>query len=101
MCSPIRHVAEQLRPNTYFTEVLPDRESVKIGEPQGRNKNMARVGDIWVTGYSVVAIPSAGGVPYRYDVVLPPTIGAVMMPRSTIVATASAGPVSHGSARKG
>jgi hypothetical protein len=81
--------------------VLPDRESVKIGEPQGQNKDVARVGDIWVTGYSVVVIPPAGGVLCRYGVALPPTIGAVMVPPSTIVATASARPVSHESARKG
>jgi hypothetical protein len=90
-----------LRPNRYFTGVLPDPESEKIGGPQGRNKNVARVDDIWVTGYSVVAIPSAGGVPCRYDVALPPTIGVVMLRLSAVVPTAGARPISHRSARKG
>ena len=65
--------------------MLPDRESEKIGTPQGQGEDVAKVGDIWATGYSVVAIPPAGGVLYLCGVARPPTIGAVMMLRSMIV----------------
>ena len=59
------------------------------------------VGDIWTTGYNVVAIPPAAGVPYRYGVALLPTIGVVAMLRSRIVVAVKARPVFHGPAKKG
>jgi Cu2+-exporting ATPase len=38
---------------------------------------------LWATGYNVVAIPLAAGVLYRYGVVLPPAVGAIVMSLST------------------
>lgn len=94
-------MAERLGPNTHFAEVLSDRKSEKIGEPQGQGKDVAMMGDIWATGYNAVAIPPAADVLYRRGVALPRRIGAVAMPPSTIVVAVKARPVLHGPARKG
>lgn len=40
---------------------------------------------IWATGYNAIAIPLAGGVLYKYGIVISPAIGAVLMTLSTIV----------------
>jgi Cu2+-exporting ATPase len=44
----------------------------------------------WATGYNVVAIPLAAGVLYRYGIVLPPAVGALVMSLSTIVVAINA-----------
>ena len=93
-------MAERLGPNKYFAEVLPDRKSEKIGEPQGQGKYVAMMGDIWATDYSMVAIPPADGVLYLCGVAPPPTIGAVAMLPSTIVVAVKARPVFHGPAKR-
>jgi Cu2+-exporting ATPase len=49
----------------------------------------------WATGYNVVAIPLAAGVLYRYGVVLPPAVGAVVMSLSTIVVAVNARLISY------
>jgi hypothetical protein len=43
----------------------------------------------------VVAIPRAAGVLYRYGVVLPPAIGAVVMSLSTIIVAVNARLISY------
>ncbi len=44
----------------------------------------------WATGYNVVAIPLAAGVLYRYGIVLPPAVGALVMSLSTIIVAINA-----------
>lgn len=44
----------------------------------------------WATGYNVVAIPLAAGVLYRYGIVLPPAVGAMVMSLSTIIVAINA-----------
>jgi Cu2+-exporting ATPase len=50
---------------------------------------------LWATGYNVVAIPLAAGVLYRYGVVLPPALGAVVMSLSTIIVAVNARRISY------
>ncbi len=50
---------------------------------------------LWATGYNVVAIPLAAGVLYRYGVVLPPALGAVVMSLSTVVVAVNARLISY------
>lgn len=50
---------------------------------------------LWATGYNVVAIPLAAGVLYRYGVVLPPAVGAVVMSLSTIIVAVNARLISY------
>jgi Cu2+-exporting ATPase len=50
---------------------------------------------LWATGYNVVAIPVAAGVLYRYGVVLPPAIGAIVMSLSTIIVAVNARMISY------
>lgn len=50
---------------------------------------------LWATGYNVVAIPLAAGVLYRYGVVLPPAVGAVVMSLSTIIMAVNARLISY------
>jgi len=50
---------------------------------------------LWATGYNVVAIPLAAGVLYRYGVVLPPALGAVVMSLSTIIVAVNARLISY------
>jgi Cu2+-exporting ATPase len=39
----------------------------------------------WATGYNIFAIPLAAGVLYQYGILLPPSIGALVMSLSTII----------------
>ena len=55
---------------------------------------------LWATGYNVVAIPLAAGVLYRYGVVLPPALGAVVMSLSTIIVAANARMISYRKTRR-
>ena len=45
---------------------------------------------LWATGYNVFAIPLAAGVLYRYDILLTPAMGAVLMSVSTIIVAINA-----------
>ncbi|WP_196850080.1 MULTISPECIES: copper-translocating P-type ATPase [unclassified Flavobacterium] len=45
---------------------------------------------IWATGYNVVAIPLAAGALYKWDILLTPAVGAVLMSVSTIVVAINA-----------
>lgn len=44
----------------------------------------------WAAGYNILAIPLAAGVLYRWDIMLSPAIGAVLMSLSTIVVAINA-----------
>jgi P-type Cu2+ transporter len=44
----------------------------------------------WATGYNIVAIPLAAGVLYRYGIILPPALGAVVMSLSTVIVAINA-----------
>jgi P-type Cu2+ transporter len=44
----------------------------------------------WATGYNVVAIPLAAGVLYRYGILIPPAVGALVMSLSTIIVAINA-----------
>ena len=44
----------------------------------------------WAAGYNVLAIPLAAGVLYKWDIMLSPAIGAVVMSLSTIVVAINA-----------
>jgi Cu2+-exporting ATPase len=48
----------------------------------------------------VVAIPLAAGVLYRYGVVLPPAVGAVVMSLSTIIVAVNARMISYRKRRR-
>lgn len=39
----------------------------------------------WATGYNIVAIPLAAGILAGYGIILPPTIGALVMSLSTVI----------------
>ncbi len=45
---------------------------------------------IWATGYNVVALPLAAGVLYKWNILLSPAMGAVLMSLSTIVVAINA-----------
>ncbi len=45
---------------------------------------------IWATGYNVFAIPLAAGVLYKWDIMLSPAAGAVLMSLSTIIVAINA-----------
>ncbi|MEO8150455.1 MAG: copper-translocating P-type ATPase [Bacteroidia bacterium] len=45
---------------------------------------------IWATGYNVVALPLAAGVLYKWEIMLSPAAGAVLMSVSTIVVAINA-----------
>ena len=45
---------------------------------------------IWATGYNVIALPLAAGVLYKWDIMLSPAAGAVLMSLSTIVVAINA-----------
>lgn len=45
---------------------------------------------IWATGYNVVALPLAAGVLYKWNIMLSPAMGAVLMSLSTIVVAINA-----------
>ncbi len=44
----------------------------------------------WAAGYNIVAIPLAAGVLYKWDILLSPAVGAVLMSLSTIVVAINA-----------
>jgi Cu2+-exporting ATPase len=44
----------------------------------------------WATGYNVIAIPLAAGVLARWDIILSPAIGAVLMSASTVIVALNA-----------
>lgn len=44
----------------------------------------------WATGYNVVAIPLAAGVLARWDIILSPALGAVLMSLSTVIVAINA-----------
>jgi Cu2+-exporting ATPase len=44
----------------------------------------------WAAGYNILAIPLAAGVLYQWDIVLSPSIGAVLMSLSTIIVAINA-----------
>jgi len=44
----------------------------------------------WATGYNVIAIPLADGVLARWDIILSPAIGAVLMSVSTVIVAINA-----------
>ncbi len=45
---------------------------------------------IWATGYNVIALPLAAGVLYKWNIMLSPAMGAVLMSLSTIVVAINA-----------
>ena len=45
---------------------------------------------IWATGYNIVALPLAAGVLYKWNIMLTPAAGAVLMSVSTIVVAINA-----------
>ena len=45
---------------------------------------------IWATGYNVIALPLAAGVLYKWNIMLSPAAGAVLMSLSTIVVAINA-----------
>ncbi len=40
---------------------------------------------VWACGYNIITIPLAAGVFYKWGIILPPAIGALIMSVSTIV----------------
>ncbi|MFN7065907.1 MAG: heavy metal translocating P-type ATPase [Aquificaceae bacterium] len=44
----------------------------------------------WATGYNLFAIPLAGGLFYRWGLLLPPTLGAIFMSLSTVLVAINA-----------
>lgn len=44
----------------------------------------------WATGYNIIAIPLAAGVLYKWNILLSPAIGAVLMSLSTVVVAINA-----------
>lgn len=44
----------------------------------------------WAAGYNIIAIPLAAGVLYRWDLMLSPAVGAVLMSLSTIIVAVNA-----------
>ena len=44
----------------------------------------------WATGYNVISMPLAAGVLYKYDIVLSPAVGAVLMSLSTVIVAINA-----------
>jgi P-type Cu2+ transporter len=45
---------------------------------------------IWATGYNTIALPLAAGVLYKWNILLSPAIGAVLMSLSTIIVAINA-----------
>ena len=44
----------------------------------------------WAAGYNVIAIPLAAGVLYKYNIIMPPAVGALVMSLSTIIVAINA-----------
>jgi Cu2+-exporting ATPase len=143
-----KSVAEELKMDGYFAEVLPHQKLEKIKELQSKGEFIAMAGDgindapalaqadigiaigsgsdiaaetagivlvnsnpkditslvlfgkatyrkmiqnlIWATGYNVIALPLAAGVLYKWNIMLSPAAGAVLMSLSTIVVAINA-----------
>lgn len=49
----------------------------------------------WATGYNIFAIPLAAGVLYKYGIILPPAVGAIIMSVSTIIVAINARLISY------
>jgi Cu2+-exporting ATPase len=45
----------------------------------------------WAAGYNIIAIPLAAGILYKWNIILSPAVGAVLMSLSTIVVAINAG----------
>lgn len=45
---------------------------------------------MWATGYNVIALPLAAGVLYKWDIMLSPAAGAVLMSLSTVIVAINA-----------
>jgi len=45
---------------------------------------------LWATGYNLFAIPLAGGLFYKWGILLSPAIGAILMSLSTVVVAINA-----------
>lgn len=45
---------------------------------------------LWATGYNTVAIPLAAGILFKYDILLTPAVGAVLMSLSTVIVAINA-----------
>lgn len=45
---------------------------------------------LWATGYNLLAIPLAAGILYKYDLLLSPAMGAVLMSLSTVIVAINA-----------
>ncbi|MCK5026684.1 MAG: copper-translocating P-type ATPase [Nanoarchaeota archaeon] len=45
---------------------------------------------LWATGYNLLAIPLAAGILYKYDILLSPAMGAVLMSLSTVIVAINA-----------
>jgi len=45
---------------------------------------------VWATGYNIFAIPLASGILYKYGIILPPAVGALVMSLSTIIVAINA-----------
>jgi len=50
---------------------------------------------VWATGYNIFAIPLAAGVLYKYGIILPPAVGALVMSLSTIIVAINARLISY------
>jgi len=50
---------------------------------------------LWAVGYNVFAIPLAAGVLYKYGILMPPAIGALIMSISTIIVAINARLISY------
>jgi len=50
---------------------------------------------VWATGYNIFAIPLAAGLLYKYGIVLPPAVGALVMSLSTIIVAINARLISY------
>jgi Cu2+-exporting ATPase len=44
----------------------------------------------WAAGYNIIAIPLAAGILYKWNIILSPAVGAVLMSMSTIVVAINA-----------
>ncbi|MBI2271269.1 MAG: cadmium-translocating P-type ATPase [Bacteroidetes bacterium] len=44
----------------------------------------------WATGYNIIALPLAAGVLFKWDILLSPAIGAVLMSLSTVIVAVNA-----------
>ncbi len=50
---------------------------------------------LWAAGYNVFAIPLAAGVLYKYGILMPPAVGAIIMSISTIIVAINARLISY------